>query len=100
VLATVPIGYGDGISRALTDNADLLVRGRRFPLVGTVSMDNIALDLGPDAGGVERGDAALLIGAGLPAEEMARRLGTINYEVTCTLTARVPRRHHRDGVAL
>ena len=100
VLATVPIGYGDGISRALTDNADLLVGGRRFPLVGTVSMDNIALDLGPDAGGVERGDAALLIGAGLPAEEMARRLGTINYEVTCTLTARVPRRHHRDGVAL
>ena len=100
VLATVPIGYGDGVRRALTDNADLLVRGRRFPLVGTVSMDNVALDLGPDGGGVERGDEALLIGAGLPAEEMARRLGTINYEVTCALTARVPRVHHRDGVAL
>ncbi|HEY0361853.1 MAG TPA: alanine racemase C-terminal domain-containing protein [Solirubrobacteraceae bacterium] len=40
------------------------------------------------------------MGEGLPAEEMARRLGTINYEVTCALTARVPRRHHRDGVAL
>jgi alanine racemase len=100
VLATVPIGYGDGVSRALTNNADLLVAGRRFPLVGTVSMDNVALDLGPDGGGVGRGDEALLIGAGLPAEEMARRLGTINYEVTCALTARVPRAYHRDGVAL
>jgi alanine racemase len=100
VLATVPIGYGDGVSRALTNNADLLVGGRRFPLVGTVSMDNVALDLGADGGEVARGDEALLIGEGLPAEEMARRLGTINYEVTCALTARVPRRHHRDGVAL
>jgi alanine racemase len=100
VLATVPIGYGDGVSRALSNNADLLVGGRRFPLVGTVSMDNVALDLGPDGGGVGRGDEALLIGAGLPAEEMARRLGTINYEVTCALTARVPRAYHRDGVAL
>ena len=51
-------------SRALTNNADVLVGGRRFPLVGTVSMDNVALDLGADGGGVERGDEALLIGAG------------------------------------
>jgi alanine racemase len=100
VVATVPIGYGDGVRRGLTNNADLLVAGRRFPLVGTVSMDNVALDLGPDGGGIERGEEALLIGEGLPAEEMARRLGTINYEVTCALTARVPRAYHRDGVAL
>ena len=100
VIATVPIGYGDGVSRALTNNAEVLVGGRRFALVGTVSMDNVALDLGADGGGVERGDEALLIGAGLPAEEMARRLGTINYEITCALTARVPRAYHRDGVAL
>jgi alanine racemase len=100
VIATVPIGYGDGVSRALTNNAEVLVDGRRFALVGTVSMDNVALDLGADGGGVERGDEALLIGPGLPAEEMARRLGTINYEITCLLTARVPRAYHRDGVAL
>jgi alanine racemase len=100
VVATVPIGYGDGVRRGLTDNADLLVAGRRFPLVGTVSMDNVALDLGPDGGGIGPGEEALLIGEGLPAEEMARRLGTINYEVTCALTARVPRAYHRDGVAL
>jgi alanine racemase len=100
VIATVPIGYGDGVSRALTNNADVLVGGRRFGLVGTVSMDNVALDLGADGGAVRRGDEALLIAEGLPAEEMARRLDTINYEVTCALTARVPRAHHRDGVAL
>jgi alanine racemase len=93
-LATLPIGYGDGWRRALTNNADVLVRGRRFPLVGTVSMDNIALDLGLDSG-VRVGDEAVLIGAQGPerilAEEVARRLGTINYEVTCALTPRVVR---------
>jgi alanine racemase len=100
MIATVPIGYGDGVRRALTNNAELLVNGRRFPLVGTVSMDNVTLDLGPDGAGVRPGDEALLIGAGLPAEEMARRLETINYEVTCGLTARVARHHHRDGEPL
>jgi alanine racemase len=97
VLATVPIGYGDGVRRALTNNADALIAGRRFPLVGTVSMDNVTFDLGPDAGDVRRGDEVVLIGPGLPAEEMAHRLQTINYEITCGLTARVARQHHRDG---
>lgn len=98
LLATVPIGYGDGVRRALTNNAEVAVNGRRFPLVGTVSMDNITLDLGPDGGGVQVGDVAVLIGAGLTAEAMAGRLGTINYEITCGITARVPRVYHRDGV--
>jgi alanine racemase len=97
VLATVPIGYGDGVRRALTNNADVLINGRRFPLVGTVSMDNVTVDLGPDGGGVSRGDEVLLVGPGLPAEEMAARLQTINYEIACGLTPRVPRQHHRDG---
>jgi alanine racemase len=98
MIATVPIGYGDGVRRALTNNADVVVRGRRFPLTGTVSMDNVTLDLGADGGGVRRGDDALLIGGGVTAEEWARRLGTINYEITCALTPRVPRAYHRDGV--
>ena len=71
-----------------------------MPLVGTVSMDNITVDLGPDPS-VGVGAPAVLIGADgnerITAEEMARRLGTINYEITCGLTARVPRVHHRDG---
>jgi alanine racemase len=97
VLATVPIGYGDGVRRALTNNADVLIDGRRLPLAGTVSMDNVTVDLGPDGGGVSRGDEVLLIAPGLPAEEMAQRLQTINYEITCGLTPRVPRRYHHDG---
>jgi alanine racemase len=100
-IATVPVGYGDGWRRGLTNNAEVLVGGRRLPLVGTVSMDNVTLELGPGAGGPQVGDDAVLIGAQgderILAEEVARRLGTINYEVTCGISARVPRHHHRDG---
>jgi alanine racemase len=95
-LGTIPIGYGDGVRRALANNADVLVEGRRVPLVGNVSMDNVTVDLGPEPG-VAPGAEAVLIGPGLPAEEMARRLGTINYEVTCGISARVPREYHREG---
>lgn len=91
-IATVPIGYGDGWRRALTNDADVVIRGRRHPLVGAVSMDNVTIDVGPEPG-VAVGDEVTLIGAGIAAEEIARRLGTINYEVTCGLTARVRRVH-------
>ena len=94
-VGTVPIGYGDGVRRALTNNADVLVDGRRVPLVGTVSMDNITVDLGDEP--VPRGAEAVLIsardGERILAEEMADRLGTINYEITCGITARVPREY-------
>jgi len=95
-VATVPIGYGDGWRRALTNNCDVLIGGRRHPLVGTVSMDNVTVALGPDTD-VAVGDEVVLIGAQgeerILAEEVARRLDTINYEVTCALTPRVRRRH-------
>jgi alanine racemase len=95
-VATVPIGYGDGWRRALTNNCDVLIRGHRHPLVGTVSMDNVTVALGPDTD-VEVGDEVVLIGVQgderILAEEVARRLDTINYEVTCALTPRV-RRHY------
>jgi alanine racemase len=94
-LGTIPIGYGDGVRRALTNNAEVLVGGRRVPLVGTVSMDNITVDLGDDP--PPRGAEAVLIGARggerILAEDLAARLGTINYEITCGITARVPREH-------
>jgi alanine racemase len=100
VLGVLPIGYGDGVRRDLRDNADVLVGGRRVPLVGTVSMDNVTVDLGPRPTAAA-GDPAALIGADggerITAEELARRLGTINYEITCDITARVPRTYHRDG---
>jgi alanine racemase len=101
-LATVPVGYGDGVRRALTNNADVLVGGRRRPLRGTVSMDNVTVELAPGEPGAERGDEAVLIGEQggerIPAEEWARRLDTINYEITCGLSRRVRRVYHRDGV--
>ena len=95
-MATVPIGYGDGWRRALTNDCDVLIRGRRHPLVGTVSMDNVTVELGT-ATEVEVGDPAVLIGAQagerILCEEVARRLDTINYEVTCGLTQRVRRNY-------
>jgi len=96
-LGTIPIGYGDGVRRGLTNNAEMLVDGRRVPLAGTVSMDNVTVDLGPDP--PPRGTEAVLIGARgeqrILAEELAARLGTINYEVTCGISARVPREHRQ-----
>jgi alanine racemase len=99
-VATLPIGYGDGVRRGLTNNADVLLGGVRRPLVGTVSMDNVTVEVGSPATAAV-GDAAVLIGAQggerITAEEVAQRLDTINYEVTCGLLARVPRAYHRDG---
>lgn len=94
-IGVIPLGYGDGVRRGLSNNCEVLVRGRRRPLVGTVSMDNLTIDLGPESD-VESGEEAVLIGAqgedAILAEEMAARLQTINYEVTCGISARVPRR--------
>ncbi|HEX3451664.1 MAG TPA: alanine racemase [Solirubrobacteraceae bacterium] len=104
-LGVLPIGYGDGWRRALSNNADVLIGGERRPLVGTVSMDNVTIDLGPNADGTQlRGRPATLIGVDgeqrITAEELARRLQTINYEITCALTPRVVRVYHRDGLAV
>jgi alanine racemase len=97
-VATIPIGYGDGWRRGLSNDSDVLIRGRRHPLVGAISMDNITVALGDDTG-VELGDEVVLIGRQgqeqILAEEVARRLGTINYEITCGLSARVRREHFR-----
>jgi alanine racemase len=93
-VGTVPIGYGDGWRRSLSNNGEVLVRGRRYPVVGTVSMDNITIDLGSETP-IEPGEPVVLIGSQgserIGAEEVARRLGTINYEVTCGLSPRVRR---------
>ncbi len=95
-IGVLPIGYGDGLRRALSSNADVLVAGARLPLIGTVSMDNVAVDLGPDPAALSLcGAEAILIGSSGPeritAEELARRMDTINYEITCGLSTRVER---------
>jgi alanine racemase len=100
-IATLPIGYADGLRRAFTNNCEVLVGGRRYPLVGTVSMDNITLDLGPETS-ITVGDRATIIGVDgserQTAEDLAGRIETINYEVVCGISARVPRLYHRDGM--
>lgn len=100
VIATVPIGYGDGWRRALGNRSEVIVAGERRPVVGMVSMDNLAVDLGTGSR-VSVGEPVDLLGGGGPepvtAEEVAGELGTINYEVTCALTSRVARAYHRDG---
>ncbi len=99
-LATVPIGYADGIRRALTNNCEVLIGARRYPLVGTVSMDNVTVDVGSELA-VKVGERALIIGENgrerQTAEDLAHRIGTINYEILCGISARVPRAYHRDG---
>jgi alanine racemase len=102
-IATLPIGYADGIRRGLSDNCDVLIGGRRYPLVGTVSMDNITVDLGsatgPAPAEVEQG--AIIIGRSgaerQTVEDLANRLDTVAHEVLCGISARVPRQYHRDG---
>ncbi|MDQ6854285.1 MAG: alanine racemase [Actinomycetota bacterium] len=93
-VATVPAGYADGVPRALSvTGGEVVVRGRRHPIAGTVTMDQFMVDVG-DAP-VEVGDEVVLLGrdgdAEVTADEWADRLGTINYEIVCGIGRRVPR---------
>ena len=92
--ALLPIGYGDGIHRLLSNRGQVLIRGQRAPIRGRVCMDNIIVDVTHIAG-VQEGDEAVLIGAQgedrIPAEEVAAWADTINYEVTTSLLPRVKR---------
>lgn len=97
-VATVAIGYADGVLRARSSRGDVLVRGRRAPLIGVVSMDAITLDV-TDIPAVEAGDIATLIGPDgeerITAEEVAQWSNTISYEVLTSIGSRVERRYHR-----
>lgn len=94
-VATLPIGYADGVPRLLTNRFDALWRGRRRPVVGTVTMDMLHLWCGEDEPAV--GDEVVLLGARgdqrIRVEDWARTIGTITYEVTCQLTPRLPREY-------
>jgi alanine racemase len=95
-IATLGIGYGDGWPRVHANNGSVLVRGRRAPIVGAISMDGLTVDLGEIAG-VTYDDEFVLIGeqegARITAEEVAEERRTINYEVTTALRDRLPRLH-------
>jgi alanine racemase len=89
-IATLPVGYADGYDRKLSNNAEVLVRGRRAPVVGRVSMDLVTIDV-TDIPEARFGDEVILLGDGISAEELAARTGTISYEVFCRIGKRVPR---------
>ena len=89
-IATLPVGYADGYDRKLSNNAYVLVRGRRSPVVGRVSMDLLTIDV-TDIPEARFGDEVVLIGDGITAEEIAQRADTISYEVFCRISKRVPR---------
>ena len=92
--ATLSIGYGDGLPRALGNRGHALLGGRRVPIVGRVSMDVTVVNIGA-AGGVGVGDVATLIGRDgaeeITVDEVAALAGTISYEVLTGLTRRLPR---------
>lgn len=94
VIATVPAGYADGFRRQFSSKGEMLVHGRRVPVVGRVCMDLTMLDVGA-VRDVAVGHEAVIFGrqegAALSVDDLARELGTINYEVVCGVTARVPR---------
>lgn len=94
-VATVAVGYGDGYSRLLSNRGRMLVGGRSCPIVGRVCMDQTMIDLGPEPSTVRAGDRAVLVGTDGDEEitlaELAELMGTITYEVTCLITARVHR---------
>ena len=93
-IATLPIGYADGYGRNLSNRADVLIRGRRAPVVGKVTMDQTMIDIG-HLKGIRIGDEVVLVGRQgaeeIRMEKLARLAGTIAYESVCSISNRVPR---------
>jgi len=95
LVASVPVGYADGYMRSLTNRGEVLVRGRRAKVTGTVCMDWIMLDV-TDVPEVSVGDEVILLGCNsdgncIRVEELAEKAGTIPYEIFCGISKRVPR---------
>lgn len=99
-IATIPVGYGDGYPRALSNRGYVLIRGKRAPIAGRVCMDQMMVDITniPDA---EDYDEVTLIGRDgeeeITVESLANIYGGFNYEIVCCFTKRVPRIYYRDG---
>jgi alanine racemase len=102
-IATLPIGYADGYSRLLSNCGSVLIRGKKAPVVGSVCMDMIMVDV-TDVPRAKVGDEAVLIGrqgdCEITADDIAEKIGTISYEVFCNVSRRVPRVYIKDGKVL
>ncbi|HHT07719.1 MAG TPA: alanine racemase [Clostridiales bacterium] len=99
-VATLAVGYGDGYKRLLSNKVDVLINGKRCPVLGTICMDQTMADI-TDAGPVEIGSRAVLIGKDgeeeITADELAHIVGTISYEVLLSISSRVPRTYHNEA---
>lgn len=93
-IVTLPVGYGDGYSRLLSNKGEVIIRGKTYPVVGAVCMDQIMVDIGPD-GTAYNGDDVLLFGQmdgySIPLESLCQKIGTITYEILTNISPRVPR---------
>ncbi|MBR5624047.1 alanine racemase [bacterium] len=100
-IATIEVGYGDGYRRILSNRAEVLVKGKRYPVRGMISMDQTTVELGPDEPVVKPGDEVVLLGKQgeneITVQEMAEWMGTITYEVYTAISARVERRYMFNG---
>lgn len=99
-IATLPVGYADGYSRILSGKVDVLYHGHRVPQVGAICMDQCMIDVSGEAN-VHAGDEVVLFGrqgdSFIPIEEIAAACGTINYEIMCNISRRVPRVYMKNG---
>jgi alanine racemase len=103
MVATVPIGYADGYPRSLFQSAEMLVHGKRAKILGRVCMDQLMLDV-TDIPNVRAGDTVTVFGkdgeASLSVDELAAQIGTINYELVCAVSKRVPRVYYKNGAVV
>lgn len=98
-LATITAGYADGIPRLLSSKGYVIINGKKAKIVGRICMDQFCADVS-DIEGVKEGDTVILFGGELPVEKFASWAGTINYEIVCGLSKRVPRIYIENGKEL
>ena len=100
LVGVIPVGYGDGLSRRLSNVGEVLIEGKRARIIGRVCMDKIMVDL-TEVESVKIGSEVVIIGKQgeeiVSAEEIAKKVGTINYEIVTRISWRVPRVFHKDG---
>ena len=100
VLATIPAGYADGVPRALSNKGSVIIRGQKAPIAGNICMDQMMADV-TDIAGVKKEDEVTIIGESggekISAADTAKLAGTINYEITCGISKRVPRIFFKNG---